>query len=150
MKLDYLMTIHADLKPPLNIGRGPLGARQIFDVVGGAFEGPRLRGKILQSGADWFLVGLDGIGRLDVRLTATTDDGANIYVQYLAVFDFKPVAEKLARGEATDFGEAYFMTTPRFETGDERYAWLNRVVAVGEGRTGPNWVEYRIFEVANG
>jgi hypothetical protein len=23
--------------------------------------------------------------------------------------------------------------TPRFETGDERYAWLNRIQAVGKG-----------------
>ena len=150
MKLDYLMTYRAELKPPVNVGQGPLGVRQIYDVTGGTFEGPKLRGTILPSGADWLLIGADGIGRLDVRATFKTDDGAHIYVQYPAVLDFTPVAEKLARGEAIEFGETYFMTTPRFETGDERYAWLNRIVAVAEGRGGGDWVEYRVYQLVNG
>jgi hypothetical protein len=150
VKLEYLMTYHADLKPPVTVGAGPFGVRQIFDVVGGSFEGPKLRGKFLPSGADWILVGPDGIGRLDVRGTLLTDDGAHIYVQYYGVIDFAPAMEKLGRGQATEFGEIYFMTTPRFETGDERYAWLNRIVCVAEGRSGPFWVEYRVYQVANG
>jgi hypothetical protein len=28
---------------------------------------------------------------------------------------------------------ATIYVTPRFETGDERYAWLNRIQAVGKG-----------------
>ena len=36
-----------------------------------------------------------------------------------------------------------------FETGDERYAWLNSVVAVAEGRVLPNAVEYRVYACAN-
>jgi feruloyl esterase len=150
MKLDYLMTYHADLKPPVAVGQGPLGLRQIYDVAGGTFEGPRLRGTILPSGADWLLVGSDGIGRLDVRGTFVTDDGALIYMQYFGVLDFAPVAAKLASGAEIDFGETYFMTAPRFETGDERYAWLNRIAAVGEGRGGTGWVEYRVYQLVNG
>ena len=60
------------------------------------------------------------------------------------------VQAALAGGGETGFGDTYFMTQPRFETGDEGYAWLNRVVAVGEGRSLPGAVEYRIFECANG
>jgi hypothetical protein len=41
------------------------------------------------------------------------------------------------------------MTQPRFETGDSRYAWLNSVVAVAEGRVLPNAVEYRVFQVVH-
>jgi hypothetical protein len=44
------------------------------------------------------------------------------------------VGEKLARGEAIEFGETYFMTTPRFETGDERYALLNGIPARSGGQ----------------
>ena len=55
----------------------------------------------------------------------------------------------LASGEETAFGDSYFMTTPRFESGDPRYAWLNSIVAVGQGRMLPNAVEYRVFEVRN-
>jgi feruloyl esterase len=150
MKLDYLMTYHADLKPPVDVGLCPLGVRQIYDVTGGTFEGPKLRGTILPSGGDWLRVGSDGVAHLDVRATFTTDDGAQIFVQYFGVADFAAATEKLARGEATEFGEIYFMTTPRFETGDARYAWLNGIAAVAEGRAGGEWVEYRVYQLVNG
>jgi len=151
MKLVHLLTYRADLKPPVEVGKGPFGTRSIFDVTGGRAEGPRLRGKLLASGGDWLLLHEDGIGRLDVRGTLETDDGAHIYVQYFGVIEMnEKVLDALAKGEATEFGDAYFMTQPRFETGDPRYAWLNRVVAVAEGRVLPNAVEYRVYELVNG
>ena len=149
-KLEYLMTYRADLKPPADVGTGPFGSRQVYDVTGGQFEGPRLKGQIIPSGGDWLLVGADGIGRLDVRATFETDDGARIYMQYYGVIELnEKVQQALASGGETAYGDAYFMTQPRFETGDPRYAWLNKVVAVGEGRALSNAVEYRVFQVLN-
>ena len=151
MKLVHLLTYRADLKPPVEVGKGPFGTRSIFDVTGGSAEGPRLRGKLLASGGDWLLLDEGGIGRLDVRGTLETDDGAHIYVQYFGVLEMnEKVLGALGKGEATDYGDTYFMTQPRFETGDPRYAWLNRVVAVAEGRVLPNAVEYRVYELVNG
>ena len=150
MKLEHLLDYRADLKPPVEVGNGPLGMRRIFDVTGGRAEGPRLRGRLLASGADWLLVDAAGIGRLDVRGTLETDDGAFIYIHYHGVLELNDaVLAALASGEATDFGDTYFMTQPRFETGDPRYAWLNRVVAVAEGRVLPNAVAYRVYQVLN-
>ncbi len=150
MKLEHLVTYRADLKPAVNIGAGPVGNRQIYDVTGGAFEGPKLKGKVLPSGGDWAVIGPDNALRLDVRATFETDDGATIYVQYYGVLSpLDAVIAKSARGEPSDFGDFYFMTVPRFETGDPRYAWLNTMVAVGEGRSGPGWVEYRVYQVVN-
>jgi len=45
MTLAPLMTVHADLKSPADIGTGPYGTRMVFDVTGDilrahAFEGP--------------------------------------------------------------------------------------------------------------
>lgn len=151
MKLEYLLSMHADLKPPVNLGAGPAGTRAIYDVTGGTFEGPRLKGTFLPSGGDWLLTGNDGVGRLDVRATLLTDDGAMIYAQYFGVVVLNEAAgQKLARGEGTDYGDVYFMTQPRLETGDPRYAWVNSVVAVGEGRVVPGGVEYRVFHAVNG
>ena len=62
MKLEPLMTIHADLKPPVDHGAGPSGTRLVFDVTGGHFEGARLRGTILPSGGDWLLLDAEGVG----------------------------------------------------------------------------------------
>jgi hypothetical protein len=151
MKLEFLCSYHADLKAPVVIGAGPFGVRQIFDVTGGSFEGPRLRGRLLASGGDWLLAAPDGSSRLDVRGTFETHDGALIYVQYYGIVVMNErAAQALAASGSTEYGDLYFMTQPRFETGDARYAWLNQVVAVSEGRLRPNAVEYRTYQVVNG
>ena len=59
------------------------------------------------------------------------------------------LATALAEGRETQYGDTYFMTQPRFETGDPRYAWLNSTVAVSQGRVLPNAVEYRVYQVVN-
>jgi hypothetical protein len=149
-RLEPLVTYRAEVKEGVEIGAGPAGSRRIFDITGGSFEGPKLSGTVLPSGADWLLVGTDGVGRLDVRATFETDDGAHVYVQYHGVVSFnEEMMTALAAGRETGFGDTYFMTAVRFETGDPRYAWLNAIVAVGEGRMLPNAVEYRVFQLTN-
>ncbi len=150
IELKHLMTYRAELAQPVDVGVGPSGWRQIFDVTGGHFEGPRLRGKVLASGGDWLLVGDGGVGRLDVRATFETDDGAHIYLQYHGILIFNDhVTRALSEGVETQYGDTYFMASQRFETGHADYAWLNAVVALGQGRVLPSAVEYRVFEVCN-
>ena len=73
----------------------------------------------------------EGVGHLDVRATLKTQDGAHIYVQYYGVIVMNDkVNAALTRGGVTEYGDTYFMTQPRYETGDARYSWLNRVMAV--------------------
>jgi len=148
MKLKPLMTMHADLKPPVDVGNSPLGQRLIFDVIGGNFEGGKLNGTLLSSGGDWILVDDDGIGHLDVRITLKTEDDALLYVQYHGVLEMTDaVTTALAGGKPTEFGDIYFMTQPRIETGDLRYKWLNNIVAVAEGRVVESAVEYQVYEL---
>ncbi len=148
--LEELCTLHASLAEPVDVGATPAGQRQVFDVTGGRVEGPRLSGRVLPSGGDWLLIGADGVGRLDVRALVETDEGARIYVQYHGVLVMnEAVISALGHGSETRFGDTYFMTAPRFETGHPDYAWLNAVVAVGQGRLLPGAVEYRVFEVRN-
>jgi len=51
------------------------------------------------------------------------------------------------RFASTDYVNQHFRTTPQFETGDPRYAWLNQSVFVAEGRVGPGRVEYKVYRV---
>jgi hypothetical protein len=114
-------------------------------------EGRRLSGKVLTSGADWLLFDPDGVGHLDVRVTLETQDGAHIYVQYFGVIVMnEKVNAAFEQGGSTDYGDTYFMTQPRFETGDSRYKWLNGLLAVAKGCFKPGAVEYRVFELVNG
>lgn len=150
MKLEPLMTYLADLKPPVTAGPGPYGTRVIFEVSGGTFEGARLRGRLMSGGGDWLLIDAQGIGHLDVRATFETHDGAAIYVQYYGrVVVTDAVSQALQGNGQTEYGETYFFTQPRFETGDPRYAWLNQIIAVGQGRVRSGRVEYQVFTCEN-
>jgi hypothetical protein len=149
VELIHEMTYHAMLRPPMPIGDGPFGSRMFFDVTGGRVEGPRIQGEFKGAGGDWLLVGADGFGRLDVRAQIETDDGAFIYLQYHGLLEMNDKIQA-AMGEAgeTEFSDQYFRTAPRFETGDERYSWLNQSVFLGEGRLYPGFgVEYRVYRV---
>ena len=148
MQLNLLMTMRGDLrKPSDDIGKVPMGQRMVAEVTGGSFEGERLRGSVLTPGADWLLMGQDGVGLVDVRLTLKTHDDALIYMQYLGKLHFnEKLMAALAEGAETQFGDTYFMTQPRFETGAENYSWLNGIVAVAEGRMTSEGVEYQVYE----
>ena len=95
------------------------------------------------------LMGDDGIGRLDVRATLETDDGALIYLQYFGIGRSDPARSAATPGALEEYGDRYYMITPRFETGDERYTWLNGFVCVAEGKRTFEGVDYRVYTVVN-
>ena len=151
MNLEYEFTYHASVKAPIAIGTGPYGTRMFFEVTSGEFEGKRLKGKILSGGGDWLLAGADGFSRLDVRIQLVTDDGAAIYGTYCGLLETNARVQAALSDpkSGTDFGDHYFRTTPRFETGDPRYAWMNQALFVSEGRVLPGViVQYRCYRVA--
>ena len=151
MKLAHLFQLKATVDAPTLIGPTPIGTRQIFAVSGGTFEGERLSGVVLPPGGEWLLDAGDGFGQVDVRLMLRTNDDAPIYMRYSGLMDFNETVQgKLAAGQSTEFGDNPFLTHVRFECDDERYAWLTRVIAVGEGRMHPDCVEYAIYELVNG
>jgi hypothetical protein len=113
-----LMQLRLATSPTQDVGSTPHGAMIIFPVIGGSFEGDRLRGKVLAGGADWVTARPDGALELDLRATLETDDGALIHVTFSGV---------------RDDANHYFRTLPRFETSAPQYAFLNRLLAVGTG-----------------
>ncbi|RLA49510.1 MAG: DUF3237 domain-containing protein [Gammaproteobacteria bacterium] len=149
MNLVQEFTLKATLAQPLPIGTGPTGMRMYYDVPDGEIIGDRLRGKVL-GGGEWALIGPDGFLRIDVRLQVETHDGAFLYIQYVGLLEAnEAVQSALANGTGTEFGDQYFVTNPRIETGDERYAWLNTTFFIGEGRVLPGLgVEYRVWRPA--
>ncbi len=132
LPVEYLFTITARLGPVAVVSDGPQGTRRIFPVVGGTFEGPKLRGVVEMPGGDWLTSRPDGSGKLDVRATLRTEDGACILVTYNGIV-------------RTVDGKSTIRTAPLFETGDERYAWLNTVQAVGIGGPVSGGVSYEIY-----
>jgi hypothetical protein len=43
--------------------------------------------------------------------------------------------------------DAPLFSTPRFETGDKRYSWLNKLQAVGKGSLVGTTLTYELYEL---
>lgn len=143
-----LAILTAKLAPAQGLGNTHAGNRKIVPVLGGSLIGPRITARILPGGGDWALTRADGVLVLDVRLTLETSDGALIYCTYHGQRHGPPeVMARLGRGEKVDPSEMYFRIAPQFETADERYAWLNRLLAVGIGERLPAGPRYHLHEV---
>lgn len=148
----YLCSYRADFSEPQQmVGRAHFGRRMIAALTGGDVEGDRLSGRVLPGGGDWATIDTKGTLRLDARLTMETHDGAMIYVSYRGVLRPMSVVNELALKGAPktdeDKARVYFRTAPIFETGDDRYAWLNGIVTVGIGEALGGAVRYDVFEV---
>jgi hypothetical protein len=130
------------------LGKTTFGERRVGIVGGGSFEGPKLKGTVLEGGSDWILARADGVLQLDVRLTLKTADEQLIGMTYRGLRHVPAaVIDHLNRGERVDPSEYYFRTAPTFETAAEKYAWLNRIIAVGTGHRLPEGPVYSVFEV---
>jgi hypothetical protein len=146
--LRLLYTSSFDVDPPILVGLTHHGERRIIHIKGGAFEGPRLSGKVLPGGADWQIIHADGVTELEARYTLETHDGALIYVINRGIRSGpKEVMDRLAKGENVDPKEYYFRTAPVFETAAQKYAWLNTLVAVAAGERYVNQVIVTVYEV---
>jgi hypothetical protein len=148
IELEHAFDYHALLKPPVPIGEGPYGTRLFAEVTGGEVTGPHLSGQVLGGGGDWALIGDDGWVRLDVRGQLRTDDGAYVYTVYEGVMELnESMRRAVASGGETAFEDQYIRTTPRFETGDERYRWLTQSAFIARGRAYPGGIAYQVFRV---
>jgi Protein of unknown function (DUF3237) len=148
LDLRPLCDLEIRLEPPLELGSSLRGRRRVIPIIGGAVLGARLRGEVLPGGADWQTVYEDGTAQLEARYTLRLEDDALIDV---ANFGYRhgpaDVLAALARGEAVDPQSYYMRTTPRFETGDPRHAWLNRTLFVATGARLPDAVRLSVFEI---
>ncbi|MGH1358202.1 MAG: DUF3237 domain-containing protein [Burkholderiaceae bacterium] len=148
-KLIFLCEFLVELGTPIEMGEAPRGRRRIIPIIGGEVSGERLSGRILNVGADWQAIYGQNLAELDTRYAMETNDGAVIEIRNFGLrHGPQEVIDALARGETVDPSAYYMRTQPRFETGDPRYDWLNRVIAVGSGARDASAVRLKIFEVA--
>ena len=129
---EYLGSLQVETGSRTVIENAPQGTRTVVEVLGGRFEGPRMKASVQGPAGDWITNRADGSYKLDVRLTLKTDDGALILVTYNGV------------GQTTPAG-ASLRIAPLFETGDSRYHWLTRLQAVGVGERVGTKVTYNLY-----
>jgi len=129
------MTLRLNTAPVQDISVTPRGKRVTFPITGGSFEGERLRGRVLPGGDDWTVKRPDGVVELDLRVTLQTDDGAYIHMTFEGIRDDGAMPTP------------YFRTTPRFETAEPNYAFLNRLLAIGAAQIGADGPVHVIEEL---
>ncbi|KAK4207843.1 hypothetical protein QBC37DRAFT_354563 [Rhypophila decipiens] len=101
-----------------DVGPGPYGNRMARATTGGTFSGPKLKGTVLPIGGEHGLIGPaphNNIFYVDLKQVLKTSDGA--FIQIYVTGGTQP--------DLTDY------ISIRFETGSEKYFWLNAVVAFG-------------------
>ena len=146
--LTLAMTLRVQVGPPTELGNVPRGRRRVIPILGGTFEGPDLRGKVLAGGADWQIVRADGLAELDTRYMLQTDKGSLVYIQNAGMRHAPPdVTKKLLAGEPVDPSQVYFKTVPTFETSAPELQWLTRAIFIGTGERHPAEVVIYVWKV---
>lgn len=133
-QLEFACQLKVQLASIREMGPGRAGQRRIIPIIGGTVSGPRLSGRILNLGADWQTVFDDGLAQLDTRYAFETDDGALIeIINFGYRHGPEEVIAALACGEDVPADSYYMRTHARLETGDSRYAWVNKSLFLGTG-----------------
>jgi Protein of unknown function (DUF3237) len=134
-RLSLVYRLEAVLGEPLELGEVSYGRRRIVPQIGGTFEGPHMKGRLLPGiSADWQIVLPDGTTLGDIRYTLQTDNGALLYVQSRGVRHGSPeVLERLGHGEDVDASEYTFRTSTQIETAARELDWLNKGVFISVG-----------------
>lgn len=135
-----LCTVVVEVAPSVSIGNGPLGARSVGAITSATVSGERMQAKLEGvAAADW-MIRSGTFGIIDARMTLRTHDDALILVTYGGRLDLSNPAAGIVA-----------VVAPVFETGDERYAWLNRLQAIAKGKLTLNGaaarLEYEFYEV---
>ena len=128
-RLEFVMQLRVTLGDVYTVGDTPHGKRIVIPITGGTFEGPQLKGTILNGGADYQLASADGSRtELEAIYSIRTDDGTYIHVRNRGLI----VNGKDEQGQPS----FYFKAAPQFEApADSRYAWLNNALYVCQ----PDW-----------
>lgn len=114
-ELEHVMDLKVQLGESFGVGETAQGNRFVIPITGGTFEGPKVKGEILNGGADYQLIHKDK-NRTDLEAIycIRTDDGVSIHVRNVGI----------AAGN-------YFYTSPKFEAPlNSPYAWLNNGIYV--------------------
>jgi hypothetical protein len=140
--------------PIMSLGRSPFREQRVGYITGGSFRGDRLSGEILPGGGNWPMNGPtpDGgsFGTFDARCVWQTADGAVISITYTGRSRVPvDVARRFRDPDASpvDPADYYLRIAPVFETADERYGWLNGILAIGCGERMPWGVRHTLFEI---
>ena len=121
-ELEFALQLKVTIGEAYGIDNTQHGKRTIIPIIGGTFEGPKLKGTIINGGADYQL-NTETRTELEAIYCIRTDDGINIHVRNKGI---------IYNGKDTEGNPTfYFRAAPTFEApADSKYAWLNNALFV--------------------
>jgi hypothetical protein len=145
IKTEFLFTLAVEVEVA-NLGDTPYGSRRVGRFGPGNFEGPMLKATVVPGGTCWMLMRRDDVLEIDGRIILETDDKQLIYMTWKALRRGpKEVIDRLNRGDAIDPETYYFRATPYFDTGSEKYSWMNRICSIAAGSRKPGSRTFDVF-----
>ena len=122
-QLEFALQLKVTLGQAFSIENTQHGRRTVIPITGGTFEGPDIKGTIINGGADYQLANAQGRTELEAIYCIKTDDGVYIHVRNRGI---------IAGGQDADGKPTfYFRAAPQFEApADSKYGWLNNALFV--------------------
>ena len=122
-ELEFALQLKVTLGQAFSIENTQHGRQTVIPITGGTFEGPGIKGTIINGGADYQLANAQGRTELEAIYCIKTDDGVYIHVRNRGII----ASGKDADGKPT----FYFRAAPQFEApADSKYGWLNDALFV--------------------
>ena len=148
---EYCFELRCRVDDPVQLGgQAPGEGLHFARVSGGAFEGPRLRGKVLDSGGDWWngrglTVALDARYVIEAELA---DGTAGVEVINRGIWRTDEKAfERMLAGEPITEEDLYYRTAFQFRTDHPELQWLTESQFIGYARAEPGFVIIRVFRL---
>ena len=122
-QLEFALQLKVTLGQAFSIENTQHGRRTVIPITGGTFEGPGIKGTIINGGVDYQLANPQGRTELEAIYCIKTDDGVYIHVRNRGI---------IAGGQDADGKPTfYFRAAPQFEApADSKYGWLNNALFV--------------------
>lgn len=121
-QLEFALQLKVTLGETYSCGETQHGQRIVIPITGGTFEGPNIKGTIVNGGADYQLANkAQNRTELEAIYSIRTDDGVYIHVRNRGI---------IYDGKDTNGNPSfYFKAAPQFEApADSQYAWLNNAL----------------------
>jgi hypothetical protein len=147
--LEFVCELKVLIDKALVVGETAHGTRRVVPIKGGTFKGPKMKGEIINGGADWQVVRADGVTEVEAHYDLRTDDSTIIYIKNVGLRVATPeVAARIAKGEKVSPTEYYFRAVPKFEAPkNSKYDWLNNAIFICKAIRMPDYVAIQVWKV---
>jgi hypothetical protein len=122
-RAEHMWDAKVKIADMISVGESKHGIRRVIPILGGTFEGPRIKGVVLPGGEDWQLVRNDGDVELNARYLMKTDDGVIFQIINRVLIHMDKEGDKPA---------PYVKSVIDLEApNDSKYDYLNHSVFIG-------------------